>query len=37
MMATAENPVPYKYVVTKGTKTLIASSDKVGYLFFARN
>jgi hypothetical protein len=27
--ATAENPVSYKYVVTRGSKTFISYSDKL--------
>jgi hypothetical protein len=30
MAATAENPVPLKYIITKGSKTFIALSDKHG-------
>jgi hypothetical protein len=30
MTATAESPVSYNYVVTKGIKTFIALSDKIG-------
>jgi hypothetical protein len=32
--ATAGNPVPHKYVVTKGSKTFTALSDKLGQSFF---
>jgi hypothetical protein len=35
MTATAENPLSHKCVVTKGSNTIIALSDKRGWSFFA--
>jgi hypothetical protein len=34
MAVTADNPVSQKYDVTKGSKTFIALSDKLGYSYF---
>jgi hypothetical protein len=34
MTPKAENPVPHKYAVTKGSKTFIALSDKTEQSFF---